>query len=512
MAKSGKWQMSANLIANVASFVSALFISFYTTPYITKHVGMEAYGLIGLAQNFTNYITIITASLNSMASRFIVIQLHKNNDDEANKYFNSVLIANTLCAVIVILLSVLMIPNLDHFINVSEGLLPDAKVTFALTFLSFALSLATSVFGVVYYAKNRLDLGAWRTVESNIVRTILLIITFLFIGVKIQYTVVISLISTVYTIVFSIYYTRKMLPQIHVSAKNFEWNKVWIMVKAGIWNSISKLSQILLNGLDLLITNLFIGGAVLGCVSVTKTFVNLIISLISTISDIYVPKFLKAYAKDKESLNAEFLTSTKLLGFCSCVIISVFLVYCQTFYELWLPGEDAVLMRNLTYISLASIFVSGPVYSMFSIYTVINKVRPMAVASLVMSVMSTATVFLLLKFTDLGVYAIVGVSSIYGAVKNLTYNMFCLRKYAGINLKKSYGVILKNIVILLTCMGVNMYIKSFFTITSLVNMVMYIIIAVAVSTIIFFLLGIGYNDKKEIFRLVAQKVKRGGNQ
>lgn len=512
MAKSSKWQMSANLIANVVSFVSALFISFYTTPYITKHVGMEAYGLIGLAQNFTNYVTIITASLNSMASRFIVIELHKNNDDEANKFFNSALIANTLCALVVILLSVLMIPNLDQIINVSEHLLPDAKATFALTFLSFSFTLATSVFGVVYYAKNRLDLGAWRTVESNIIRTILLVLTFLFIGVKIQYTVVVTLISTAYTTLFSIYYTRKKLPQIKVSTKNFEWIKVWTMVKAGIWNSINKLSQILLNGLDLLITNLFIGGAILGCVSVTKTFVSLIISLISTISDVFMPKFLKAYAKDKESLNNEFLGSTKLLGFCSCVIISVFLVYCETFYELWLPGEDAVLMRNLTYISLASIFVSGPVYSMFSIYTVINKVRPMAVASLVMSAMSTATVFVLLKYTDFGVYAIVGVSAIYGAVKNLTYNMFCLKKYAGISLKKSYSIILKDIVIVLICIAVNVYIKSFFTITSLVTMAMYIVIAVIISATIFFLLGISNQDKKALLEFVKTRVKRGGNQ
>lgn len=399
MSKNTKWQLSANLIANIVSFVSALFISFYTTPYITKFVGMEAYGLIGLAHNFTNYITIITAALNSMASRFIIIELHKNNNEEANRYFNSALMANTLCAVIIMLLTAFLIPNLNLVINVSEHLLPDAKATFALSFLSFAITLATSVFSVVYYAKNRLDLGAWRTVESNILRAILLVVTFMFIGVKIQYTVVVTLISSCYVILFSLYYTKKLLPEIKVSFKYSQWKKTWAMVKAGIWNSISKLSNILLNGLDLLITNLFIGGAVLGCVSVTKTFVNLIISLIATISDVFLPKFLKAFAKDKKELNIEFLNSTKLLGFCSCVIISVFLVYCESFYTLWLPGEDAVLMRNLTYISLASIFVSGPVYSMFSVYTVINKVRPQAVASLIMSILSTATVFILLKIS-----------------------------------------------------------------------------------------------------------------
>ena len=512
MAKSSKWQTSANLIANIISFVSALFISFYTTPYITKHVGMEAYGLIGLAQNFTSYITIITTALNSMASRFIIIELHKDNTEEANRYFSSALTANTICALLVMLFTLFFVPNLDGFLNISNNLLEDAKVTFALTFLSFSLTLSTSVFGVVYYAKNRLDLGAWRSVESNVLRALLLVGTFTFIGIKIQYTVTVTLISSAYVILFSIYNTKKMLPEIKVSFKYAQWKKIWTMVTSGIWNSISKLSQILLNGLDLLITNLFIGGTVLGCVSVTKTFVNLIISLVATISDIFLPKFLKAYAKDKESLNIEFLSSTKLLGFCSCIIISVFLVYCETFYNLWLPAEDTVLMRNLTYISLVSIFVSGPVYSMFSIYTVINKVRPMAVASLVMSAMSTATVFVLLKFTELGVYAIVGVSTIYGAVKNLTYNMFCLRKYAGIDLKKSYGIIVKNILIVLICMVANMYIKSFATITSLITMAMYIIVSVIVSAIIFFLLGISYQDKKALLRFAKAKIKSGGNK
>lgn len=503
-----KNQMSINLIANIISFASSLFISFYTTPYITKFVGMEAYGLIGLAQNFTSYITIITTALNSMASRFIIIELHKNNTEEANKYFNSALTANTICAILVILFTLFFVPNLNSFVNVSSDLLNDAKITFALTFFSFALTLSTSVFGVVYYAKNRLDLGAWYSVGSYILRALLLVVTFSFIGVKIQYTVAATLISSAYVILFSMYNTRKMLPEIKVSYKYAEWKKTWTMVKSGIWNSIGKLGNILLNGLDLLITNLFIGGAVLGCVSVSKTFVNIIISLIATISEVFLPRFLKAYAKDKKELNTEFLNSTKLLGFCSCVIISVFLVYCETFYSLWLPGEDAVLMRNLTYISLASIFVCSPVYSMFSVYSVINKVYAQAVANLVISILSTATVFILLKFTNLGVYAIVGVSAIYSAIKNLTYSMYCLKKYIDIDIKKSYYIIIKNIVIILVCMIVNFYIKSCATITSLIILALYIVIAAVISSLIYVLLGISNSEKKYILMVLVSKIKR----
>lgn len=90
-----------NMFANVLSFVVSLVISFFLTPYITSSVGTEAYGLVGLANSFVNYIQVITAALNSMASRFIIIELHKKKSEEANKYFSSVLMANTFFAIAV---------------------------------------------------------------------------------------------------------------------------------------------------------------------------------------------------------------------------------------------------------------------------------------------------------------------------------------------------------------------------------------------------------------------------
>lgn len=506
--KKSNSQVFVNLIANIISFAVGIFISFYTTPYITKNVGMEAYGLIGLANNFTSYITIVTAALNSMASRFIIIEIHKNNMDEANKYFNSVLFANTVAALIIIIGSLFFIPNLDSIINVSPNLIEDAKATFGLVFIGFSISLVMSVFGVVYYAKNRLDIGAWRTVESNIIRVMLLVLIFKFIGVKIQYSIVTTIISTLYVSLFSMYNTKKMMPSMKISIEFFDFKKILEMIKAGIWNSISKLSQVLLNGLDLIITNLFIGGAILGSVSVAKTFSSLIISLISTVSDVFLPKFLKAYTINKEELNKEFFESSKLLGLCSCLILSLFFVYCEKFYQIWLPGEDSVLLRNLTYVSLISISVSGSVYSMFSLFTVINKVKQQAVSSLIMSILSTITVFVLLKYTDLGVYAIVGVSAVYGALKNLIYNIVYLAKHAGIKILKCYIVVIKNLFIMTILIILNLYIQNRFEITNFMQLVMSAGISALISCVVYMIIGTSVQDKKKFIKTIKFRLTK----
>ena len=102
-------RLSINMAANLLAFVINIGINFFLTPYIIKTVGTESYGFVGLANNFVNYASLLTISLNSMAGRFITINIHQNNNKEANKYFNSILLANTFIAIILAILSIVCV-------------------------------------------------------------------------------------------------------------------------------------------------------------------------------------------------------------------------------------------------------------------------------------------------------------------------------------------------------------------------------------------------------------------
>ncbi len=497
-----------NISANLISFVVTFTISFYVTPYVTQNVGMEAYGLVGLANNFTSYITIITAAVNSMASRFIILQLHKNNIEKANLYFNSVLFANIIFAMLSMLCCAVLIPNLSNVLNISEKLIPDAKATFFYVFLSFSVGMIFSVFSVGYYTTNKLYIGVFRTIQSDLIRIVLLVITFNFIGVKTQYTVLAAFLASMVSSVYAVRFTRKNIADLCINIRFAKARACLEMIKGGIWNSILRLSQVLLNGLDLIITNLYIGGSILGNVSVAKTFANIIITIIASVSDTFLPKFLKAYAKDEKALMEEFYKSTKILGFFSSIMIAMFISYCGEFYQCWLPGEDWVLLKGLSVVSVATVAISGPVYSMFSLYTVVNKVRPQALSTLVMSVLSMGTVFLLLKSTSLGVYAIVGTSAVYGAIKNLTYNMFCLKKYIGLDVKKCYVIILRNLLTVSAIVFCTHWIKGLFEIKGFSTLIANGLIGGVVSFIVYFLIGVSLHDKKSLLCTVSNRLRR----
>lgn len=418
---SGNRAIALNMIANTISFVFATVVGFFLAPYITKNVGIEAYGLVGLANSFISYATLFTGALNSMASRFIIIEIHRNQFGEANKYFSSVLIANTIIALLLVIPSIWLILNLEK-INVSDSLMWDAELTFSIIILSFFFSLFGSFYGIVLYAKNILWKGSFRTVESNIIRIVLILLLFSFLDTRIYYVALASLLAGLYPLVWNINYTRKLLPELKVSIESFSIKAIKTLASSGVWNSVTKLSQILTDGFDLLLCNIFVGGVMTGNVAVAKTLPALFIGLIAVLSESFYPHFLECYSKKlHDSLMLSINQSINLLSIISGTCLAILIIYSRDFYRLWMPGEDEELLSILTILSLGTVLISCCIYSLYSVFALANKVRFNSIVMIISGGLSLGITLICLKVTNWGVYAIVGVSSVIGIIRNLTF-------------------------------------------------------------------------------------------
>ena len=167
--KSAGKQMSINIIACIISFAVTIGINFFLTPYIVDSLGTEAYGFIGLANNFVQYATIITSALNSMAGRFISVEYHRGDLKKATRIFNSVFVADLLIAVVMLVGSALFVSYIDVFLDVPVHLVNDVKITFALTFLTYVICVITAIFTTAPYVKNRLEINSIRSIISHLI-------------------------------------------------------------------------------------------------------------------------------------------------------------------------------------------------------------------------------------------------------------------------------------------------------------------------------------------------------
>ena len=500
--------VALNMIANVLSFGLSLLISFFLTPYITQEVGIEAYGLIGLANSLTNYITVITAALNSMASRFIIIEFHKRNQERANIYFNSVLIANTVFALLILIPSIWLLINIK-LLNISDNLIVDARITFVVVLLSFLINLIGAFYGIVLYAKNMLWKGSMRTAESYVIRIILIISFFSLFSGKVYYVVLATFIAGLYVIFFNVYYTKKYMPELKINARKFSFSAIKELISAGIWNSITKLSQILLDGLDLLLSNLFINGVMTGNVSIGKTIPSLYTSVVALLSDSFYPVFLEYYSTGKKKeLMEEIKNSITVLSMISGVCLSFLIVYAKDFYQLWIPSADSQLLYWITLLSTGTVLISGCIYSLFSVFSLTNNVRENSIALIVTGVLSIGTTYICLEYTDLGVYAIVGVSSIYGILRNLTFTPIYAAKCLKVPRYTFYPVIVKNLCNIGVLFITYNVIKSIIPSNSWGTLILSAVINIILGIIITLFLMFNKKQRNQLFDNLKNKLSK----
>ena len=70
-----KKRLAVNMAAQLLAFAVNMGISFVLARVIEEQIGQNTYGLVALANQFVLYAQIAVSALNTMASRFVTIQI-----------------------------------------------------------------------------------------------------------------------------------------------------------------------------------------------------------------------------------------------------------------------------------------------------------------------------------------------------------------------------------------------------------------------------------------------------
>lgn len=451
-------QLAINMAAQVVVFLVQMGINFFLTPFIVRSLGIEAYGFVGLSNNIIGYLQLATVALNSMAGRFITIEYHKGNIEQANKYFSSVFYSNVFISIVLGLISAVLLVYLEYVIQIPEHLIVDVKWLFSLLSISSLLTLMFNVYIVSPFIKNRLDVTSIRTLISNLIRAAVILILFGFFTSHLWYLGCSAIVSGVYSIVANIRIKNKQTPDLGVRLRNFDFAKVKTLLASGVWNLIGKLGDLLQRGLDLLFANWFINATAMGILSITTHIPFLILSVLGLFTSSFAPSLTKDFAKgDKNAMLGEVFKSIRILSISILVPISILYIYGDVFYKLWMPNQDAILLQKLTICGTFALLVTSPLDCFWNVFTVTNKIKGSSIFMIINSVIVFLTVLLGLFFTDdmtIKMFIIASVRSIYGVVRGVgflpIYGAYCL------NLKYTYfyNSIFKSILGLILSLGV----------------------------------------------------------
>lgn len=479
-------QLARNMIFNAISFGINLAISFLLTPYLVREVGREAYGFIPLVNNMIGYTSIITAAVGSMAGRFITMRIYSNDNEGATYYFNSVIVANLTLSSLFTIIAICTINFLQYILNIPEYLISDVKWLFIFATLSMVLGLSTGLFGCGAFIKNRIDASASRTMIQNLARIVCILVLFYCFNPSVVYISLGAFISTLLGVYYNFSFKRRFLPEIPFSPiKYFSWEKLKEVTFSGIWNSVNQLSNLLLYQLDLLITNIFIGAAATGEFSLSKIMPSMILSFLVMLSSSFHPQFNILFAQQKkEELNSFVKKSIKIVGIIISIAIGILIVYSDNFYQLWLPSEDFKKLHLLTIITVTPMIFGGSINPVFGLFATANRLRVPSLVLLFAGIANTLIILVLLKTTNLGIWAIALTAAIQGGLRNAIFSPIYGALCIGQKWNALFPTMFKAIVGLVIVVLVGIIIKSIFPIGGWISFISVVSLVALISLLI----------------------------
>jgi O-antigen/teichoic acid export membrane protein len=505
-----KRQLVINFFSSSLAFVVGPVINFILYPYLIKHIGVEAFGFTGLALSFVSYAQLVTIALNSMAGRFITIKIHENDYDGANRYMNSVFWANAAIGALILAASAACVYYLENLVRVPAEILLDVKMLFAFTFFSFFLNVMDATFGVGVFASNRLEIAAIRDIATGLLRACVLFVLYWYFAPRVSYIGIAALIMNAAILVTNVIFTAKLLPKLVIDRKFFDFKAVLEIASAGVWNVFSKLGAILSQGLDLLIANLFISATAMGTVSVSKTIPVVLLSVLIMIANLFSPQITISYAqKDFEEIKRQVKFLMKMVGMFISLPVALILVYGDSFYTLWLPTQDAQLLRWLTFVSVGGLAISGSIQGLSNIYTVVNKIKTPTIFSFAVSMVNLGLIFILLHFSQTDtqkMFVVTGVTAAVGIICNMTFTPIYAAKCLGYKWNEFYSEMMKNIFSFAAVSGALFFVKKFFSASTWTQLVLLAVVTAAVGLALNLFVVFSRQERGRLYTLFYEKV------
>ena len=435
------------VLASGGALVINTLITLLLVPVISGRLGNDAYGFVTLGKNIAQYATMITAALNSFAARYIVVAYHREDYSEANIYFSSTVYGDLILGTGLFAVALVGICFLEKLLVIPTVLVTDVKLLFLFVFLNFWLVTVTTAFSASAHIKNRLHVVGMFKALSYVCEAVILVVCFHFFPPHVFYVGLGLAASSFILAVTNVGICKRYTPELKVEKRWFSWIAIRKLVVDGVWTSLNSLGDALNSGLDLLVCNLMLTPTAMGQLAISKTFYSMFSSMFLLVGQAFEPMYLKSYAEDDtKTLMRDFRVAMKLSGMLSNIVFAGFVALGMAFYRLWIPGEDVAVIYTLTVINNMVTIPGGPMQPLYYIYTLTLKKKVPTFITIGGGLLNVAGMYLLIRYTGLGVYAVVWTTVIIMMIINFITNPLYMAHVLEQPWWTFYPAILRNLV------------------------------------------------------------------
>jgi len=419
-------QLPKNLIANIFYFIINILIGLFLVPLFIDTLGIASYGIIPLATSMTSYVNLVTQSLNASVSRYLTIDLQKQDYKKANVTFNTSLFGTFGITLLMIPLILIVSYYSPILFDIPANQKQDAFILFLSVMGALLVRTWGSNFGVSLFAFNRLDLQNIINAVNIILQTILIITYFSLSSPNLRYIGYSYLIAAVTTLFITVIVSKKVNPYLKVSIQDFRISQVKDLGLTGGWIIIDQIGTLLLFQMDIILVSKMFGTVAGGEYSIVIMWNSLIRTIAGMLAGLLTPVILTYYAQKKfEELIILSKNAVKIMGLAMALPIGLICGFSSLILTLWV-GPEFARLSPLMWILLAHLAINMSVLPLFPINVSYNKLRIPAIVTIFSGIMNLLLAVTIPSITGWGYYGV----AVAGAIVLTARHFFFVPMYA----------------------------------------------------------------------------------
>ena len=334
--------------------------------------------------------------------------------DDANRYYSSVFFGDTALGSLLFLGAMAVTAGLDHVFQISPELVKDVQLLLVFTMLKFLQTTVMAVFECGPVISNRMYIAGRFRFLSYAAEGALLLLFYRFFSPHVYWVGLAILLSSFVITVPNYVICKKYTPELKIRISSFSMAAMRRLVGNGIWSSLNTVSNLLNNGFDILMTNWMLAPLRMGQLAVVQSISIIYITIYTMVSPAFQPMILKCYSHNERSeMMKWFYLAMKTSSLLCSLFFAGFFALGRVFYQLWIPNQDTELLYRLTVIAVIPAISGGIIAPMYYSYTLkVKKMIPFFFSA-ACGLLNVGTMLILLKTTDLELYAVVGTTAVY---------------------------------------------------------------------------------------------------
>jgi membrane protein EpsK len=414
-------RLVGNLATNIASFMVSTLLAMFLTPYLLRHLGVAAYGLIPLATTAVTYLQVLTTATTGAVGRYLTIAVERNDVEEANRVFTSALYSSVATMLLLLPLALWASWHADWFFVVPPGYKEPFSILLLCTFGMFVLTRIGGVFGASAFSRNRIDLGNSISIVGQMARVATIVLLFTLMAPAVTHVGVGMLVVGISSLIGSVLVWRHLMPGLRIAPRHFSWQTMRQMSGTSGWMVVSQVGAMLYLGIDLIIVNRMIGPVAAGQYGAILIWSTMLRSVSATITSVFAPTVIALYARGDIQAVARYVRQVvKMLGLLIALPIGLVCGFSEPLLRLWL-GEEFVPLAPLMSLLTVHLCVNAGVGPLFSVNHATNRVRVPGIVTCVGGVLNLGLAILLAGPVGWGMYGVAAAGAIMLTAKNALF-------------------------------------------------------------------------------------------